>query len=305
LVNQSKPIIAIFGGSFDPPHGGHQAIVEIALANLDIDKLIVVPAFLNPFKKTSCALASQRLAWCHTLFDPIAQVSVNNYEIEQGKSTPTSHSIKHFNLSNQVKYLIIGSDNLKTLEKWHLFSWLNAHITWVIITRENYPIKADNLRSYRVFSLDKAISSSFIRAKQDLSYVDNKIKQSVQTVLQGKNMNLEQNIENLVQILDINKADEIEVFNLEDADYIAKRVIISNSLNGKHTQALAEHIKKGLRETDESILYSDITDEWAVLDLGDTLIHIMIPEYRQRYSLEVFLSELVEKQKKNADIDPA
>jgi hypothetical protein len=31
----------------------------------------------------------------------------------------------------------------------------------------------------------------------------------------------------------------------------------------------------------------------------------MIPEYRQRYSIETFLSELVEKQKKNADIDPA
>jgi len=31
----------------------------------------------------------------------------------------------------------------------------------------------------------------------------------------------------------------------------------------------------------------------------------MIPEYRQRYSLEQFLSELVENQKKNKDIDPA
>lgn len=304
MVNQSKPIVAIFGGSFDPPHGGHQAIVNIALANLDIDTLIVVPAFLNPFKKTSCASASQRLAWCHTLFDPIAQTSVNNYEIEQGKSTPTSQSIKHFNLSNQVKYLIIGSDNLKALEKWHRFSWLNTQITWVIITRENYPIKTDNLKSYRVLVLDKAISSSLIRAKQDISYVDTKIKKSVQTVLQGNNMQLEQSVENIVQILDTNKADEIEVFNLEDADYIAKRVIISNSLNGKHTIALAEHIKKGLRETDEDILYSDISDDWAVLDLGDTLIHIMTVEYRQRYSLEVFLSELVEKQKK-ADIDPA
>jgi len=51
-------------------------------------------------------------------------------------------------------------------------------------------------------------------------------------------------------------------------------------------------------------LASDATDEWAVADLGDILIHIMIPEYRQRYSLETFLSELVENQKKK-DIDPA
>jgi len=306
LVNQSKPILAIFGGSFDPPHEGHQAIVKLASKYLDIDKLIVVPAFLNPFKKTSSALASQRLEWCQTLFDNIPKVQVDDYEIQEGKSTTTSQTLKHFNSRNHVKYLIIGADNLSTLEKWHQFEWLNTHITWVIITRENYPIISDSLKSWKVLSIHKAMSSTAIRDKQDLQHVDNKIKHSVQKVLQGKHiMKIEQSIENIVQILDQNKADDIEVFNLEDADYIAKRVIISNSLNGKHTIALAEHIKKALKETDEDILYSDISDDWAVLDLGDTLIHIMIPEYRQRYSIETFLSELVEKQKKNADIDPA
>ncbi|SFV71470.1 Iojap protein [hydrothermal vent metagenome] len=306
MVNQSKPILAIFGGSFDPPHEGHQAIVKLASKYLDIDKLIVVPAFLNPFKKTSSALASQRLEWCQTLFDNIPKVQVDDYEIQEGKSTTTSQTLKHFNSRNHVKYLIIGADNLSTLEKWHQFEWLNTHITWVIITRENYPIISDSLKSWKVLSIHKAMSSTAIRDKQDLQHVDNKIKHSVQKVLQGKHiMKIEQSIENIVQILDQNKADDIEVFNLEDADYIAKRVIISNSLNGKHTIALAEHIKKALKETDEDILYSDISDDWAVLDLGDTLIHIMIPEYRQRYSIETFLSELVEKQKKNADIDPA
>jgi len=306
LVNQSKPIIAIFGGSFDPPHRGHQAIVEIALANLDIDKLIVVPAFLNPFKKTSCASASQRLAWCHTLFYPIAKVSVNNYEIKQGKSTTTSQSVKHFNIENRVKYLIIGADNLKNLQKWQYFEWLNSQITWVIMTRDQHSIHCEHLKTWKVLSLDKAISSTSIRKQYDLKHVDSKIRHSVHKVLQGKHtMKIEQSVEHIIQVLDKNKADEIEVFNLEEADYIAKRVIICNSLNGKHTIALTEHIKKALKETDEDILYSDISDDWAVLDLGDTLIHIMIPEYRQRYSIETFLSELVEKQKKNANIDPA
>ncbi|HHE07967.1 MAG TPA: ribosome silencing factor RsfS, partial [Chlorobaculum parvum] len=43
--------VAIFGGSFDPPHMGHQGIVQRAVEVLDIDKLIVLPAFLNPFKR--------------------------------------------------------------------------------------------------------------------------------------------------------------------------------------------------------------------------------------------------------------
>ena len=118
-------------------------------------------------------------------------------------------------------------------------------------------------------------------------------------------MTIEERVEIIVSILDDKKAEEIEVFNLEDADYIAKRVVIANSLNGKHTVALFEHLKKGLKEKGDAILASDVSDDWVVADLGDVLIHIMIPEYRQRYSLEQFLSELVENQKKNINIDPA
>ena len=42
--------VAIFGGSFDPPHIGHEEIIKQSLAKLDIEALFVVPTFLNPFK---------------------------------------------------------------------------------------------------------------------------------------------------------------------------------------------------------------------------------------------------------------
>jgi len=117
-------------------------------------------------------------------------------------------------------------------------------------------------------------------------------------------MTLNERVESIVKILDDKKAEEIEVFNLDEADYIAKRVVIANSLNGKHTLALFEHLKKDLKAQGDRILASDVSDDWVVADLGDILIHIMVPEYRQRYSLETFLSELVENQK-NREIDPA
>mgnify|MGYP001766898238 CR=1 FL=1 len=117
-------------------------------------------------------------------------------------------------------------------------------------------------------------------------------------------MTIDERIEKIVKLLDDKKAEEIEVFNLDNADYIAKRVVIANSLNGKHTLALFDHLKKELKAEGETFVASDATDEWTVADLGDILIHIMIPEYRQRYSLEAFLSELVENQKKK-DNNPA
>ncbi|MBD3807096.1 MAG: ribosome silencing factor [Epsilonproteobacteria bacterium] len=102
-------------------------------------------------------------------------------------------------------------------------------------------------------------------------------------------------VDRIVKVLDDKKAEDIEVFNLDDTDYIAKKVIIANSLGGKHTQALFDHLKNELKPLGEQFLASDVSDEWVVADLGDILIHIMIPQYRQRYSLEEFLSELASK----------
>jgi nicotinate-nucleotide adenylyltransferase len=304
LVNH-KPTIAIFGGSFDPPHKGHQLIVEKAIENLQIDKLLVVPAYLNPFKTSTLADAHTRLSWCHSLFDPIDGVEVDDYEIEEGKSTVTSQSVKHFNQTYNVKYLIIGSDNLSTLKKWHAFEWLNESVTWVIATRDEHHLDTDELKTWELLPLEAPMSSTQIREEKDLQFIDEKIKASVKHILEGQHhMTIDERIAGIVKILDDKKAEEIEVFNLEDADYIAKRVVIANSLNGKHTLALFDQLKTELKKQGDTFLASDTSDEWAVADLGDILIHIMIPEYRQRYSLETFLSELVENQKKK-DIDPA
>ena len=101
-------------------------------------------------------------------------------------------------------------------------------------------------------------------------------------------------IEKIVALLDEKKGEEIEVFNLEDSDYIAKAVILVNSLGGKHTGALYDNLRVAFRESGESILGADESDDWIVVDLGDILIHIMTPQYRMRYSIEEFLKDLKE-----------
>jgi ribosome silencing factor RsfS/YbeB/iojap len=105
---------------------------------------------------------------------------------------------------------------------------------------------------------------------------------------------MDNRIEKIVSLLDEKKGEDIEVFNLEDSDYIAKRVILVNSLGGKHTSALYDNLRVAFRESGEKILGSDESDDWIVIDLGDILIHIMTPQYRMRYSIEEFLKELKE-----------
>jgi len=107
-----------------------------------------------------------------------------------------------------------------------------------------------------------------------------------------ENMSVQERADRMVMFLDEKKADELELFNLDDVDYIAKRVIMANAISTKHASALADQLKKEFKPLGEEFLHVDESDDWVLVDLGDILIHIMTPEARQTYSMEEFLSEL-------------
>jgi len=104
---------------------------------------------------------------------------------------------------------------------------------------------------------------------------------------------MEKRVEKITQILDKHKAENIEVFDLRTKEYIVDIAIIASSLGQKHTLALLDHLKKELKP-DEKFNFVDESGDWVVIDLGDILIHIMTPEYRIKYDMETFLSDLAD-----------
>ena len=98
-------------------------------------------------------------------------------------------------------------------------------------------------------------------------------------------------LQNITDVLDKNKAEAIEVFDLREKNYFVDYAIIASSLGTKHTLALLDHLKKDLKPQ-EHFNNVDESGDWVVIDLGDVLIHIMTPEYRIKYDMEHFLSEL-------------
>ncbi len=102
---------------------------------------------------------------------------------------------------------------------------------------------------------------------------------------------MKERIDNITSVLDKHKAENIEVFDLREKEYIVDQAIIASSLGQKHTLALLDHLKKELKP-DEKFHYVDESGDWVVIDLGDILIHIMTPEYRIKYDLESFLGDI-------------
>jgi len=104
---------------------------------------------------------------------------------------------------------------------------------------------------------------------------------------------MEKRIEKITSVLDKNKAENLEVFDLKGKNYFVDYAIIASSLGPKHTLALLDHLKKDLKPA-EVFNHVEESGDWVVVDLGDVLIHIMTPEYRVKYDMESFLSRLAD-----------
>lgn len=159
--------VAIFGGSFEPPHIGHKRIVIESLKILKINKIVIVPTFINPFKKKSYFKPSEKLKMSKIFFNFNKKIYISDFEIKSKKKIETYKTIKFLQNSYIVKYIIIGSDNLELLTKWGKFYWLNNNFTWIIATRKNYLLNIKFLNRYKILNIKENISSTEIR-NQDI-----------------------------------------------------------------------------------------------------------------------------------------
>jgi len=168
---------AIFGGSFDPPHIGHLEVIKQAITSLNIDELIVVPAFLNPFKSSSFAPADLRLKWLKSMTKEIKKVKVSSFEVDKNRAVASIETLKHFKQDKEEIFLIIGADNLNSLSKWKDYEVLNKMVTWVVASRDGISIPS----KYKTLEVNKNISATQLREQVQEAYLDKSIAKEIIT----------------------------------------------------------------------------------------------------------------------------
>ena len=169
--------IAIFGGSFDPIHTGHIEIINHSLEQLDIDKVIVVPTFLSPFKKKFLATPSVRFNWIKEVFKNNLAVRVSEFEIVQNTPTATIKTVEYFEkiLNPKKIYLIIGADNLNSLHLWQDYKKLKQKVKFVIASRDGFNIPNEYIK----LNINVDISSSKLREETDKNFLPYKIAKNI------------------------------------------------------------------------------------------------------------------------------
>lgn len=132
--------VAVFGGSFNPPHVSHVLAAAYVLATQPIDQVLVIPAFDHPFGK-SLAPFEHRFAMCERAFAPLRDVVVSDVERRLGGESKTL-----FTLEALVKEhpdwslrLIVGGDILNESHKWFAWDRVVALAPPIVLGRVGHP----------------------------------------------------------------------------------------------------------------------------------------------------------------------
>lgn len=123
-------------------------MVNESLNKLEIDSLLVTPAFISPFKEQVFVEPNKRLEWLRAALPENEKIKICDFEIRQNRPVPTIVTVRHVinEFSPKKIYLIVGADHLRSLSKWNEYNELCRLCEWVIATRDNIIIPIEFLK---------------------------------------------------------------------------------------------------------------------------------------------------------------
>ncbi len=134
--------IAIYGGSFNPPHIGHAEAARAACEALKPDRFLIMPASIPPHKalEKNSPDAEQRLEFCRLAFGDIPGVEVSDLELRrEGKSyTADTVDILRDQFPGAEIILVMGSDMFLSFRSWYRWQHILEKCSLAVMSREDF-----------------------------------------------------------------------------------------------------------------------------------------------------------------------
>lgn len=137
LAAKSAQRLGLFGGSFDPPHAGHLALLRRARAAFQLDHTVLVPAARPPHKPDQpLSDGATRLELLRALIAREEGLSLWSVELERTGPSYTVDTLRTLKRATPAQlFLLLGSDNLPGLPGWRAAEELVALAQPIIVPR--------------------------------------------------------------------------------------------------------------------------------------------------------------------------
>jgi nicotinate-nucleotide adenylyltransferase len=137
--------VALFGGSFDPPHHGHIAIASAAADVFDLDSVLFAPVAHQPLKPEGVpAPFADRLAMVELACRPNPRFSVSDIDAPRSDGAPnyTVDTLARLRESMPEARLfnLVGADSFLDLRRWHEPERLLELAEWIVVSRPGFPL---------------------------------------------------------------------------------------------------------------------------------------------------------------------
>lgn len=101
-------------------------------------------------------------------------------------------------------------------------------------------------------------------------------------------MNIKDKIKLIVDALEDIKAQDIAVLDTGKLTSLFERMVIASGTSNRQTRAIADNVRIKMKEADEYVgnTEGEDTGDWVLIDLGDVIVHVMLPAVRAHYNLE-------------------
>lgn len=165
--------LGIFGGSFDPPHIGHLLVADNACEQLRLDRLVFVPAGMQPLKAgRAVADAPQRLEMVRLLADGDPRFEVSAAEVDRSGLSFSVETLTHFALEypDAERFFLVGADVLSSFARWREPQRVLELATLVVLQRADadppaLPPGMDSRSLRRLETRRVDISSTEVRSR--------------------------------------------------------------------------------------------------------------------------------------------
>ena len=160
--------IAVYGGSFNPPHKSHADVASWIVRSGAADRVWLVPVFEHAFEaihEKKLAPFSMRMKWCSDLADSLgAGVEVSDVESKLPAPSYTVDTLQYLarKFSKDTFHLVIGADILEQTKSWKLWGEIMKDFAPIIVGREGY---ANPELLYPGSPIFPAVSSTEVRGR--------------------------------------------------------------------------------------------------------------------------------------------